>query len=99
MDATGKAWVAGYTTSSLDGNAKAGGEDMFLMAFDGDGNHLWTRQRGGRGWDRAFALQAGWGFGYFTSLSFCNWLGIMRILCVCFVDPIQALVASSGPNI
>ena len=57
MDGSGKAWVAGRTSSSLDGNANAGGEDMFLMTFEGDGNHLWTRQRGGAGADGARALQ------------------------------------------
>ena len=58
MDATGKAWVAGYTSSALDGNTNAGGDDIFLMTFDSDGNHLWTRQRGGAEDDNAYALQA-----------------------------------------
>ena len=31
---------------------------IFVMTFDGDGNHLWTRQRGGSGgWNEALALQ------------------------------------------
>ena len=57
VDATGKAWVAGNTFSTLDGNEKAGKYDIFLMTFDGDGNHLWTRQRGGARSDYANALQ------------------------------------------
>ena len=57
VDATGKAWVAGSTFSSLDGNTNAGGDDVFLMTFDRDGNHLWTRQRGGWSMDRALDLQ------------------------------------------
>ena len=58
MDDVGNAWVAGETESSLDGNANAGSDDIFLMKFDAQGVHLWTRQRGGRGNDRAQALQA-----------------------------------------
>ena len=62
MDATGKAWVAGYTENALDGNTNAGGEDVLLMTFDGDGNHLWTRQRGDARDDNAEALQVDWDF-------------------------------------
>ena len=57
VDATGKAWVAGYTENALDGNTNAGGGDIFVMTFDRDGNHLWTRQRGGAMDDCAKALQ------------------------------------------
>ena len=63
VDASGRAWVAGRTSNSLDGHTNAGGEDIFLMTFDGDGNHLWTRQRGGPGADGARALQVGLGSG------------------------------------
>ena len=58
VDNVGNAWVAGYTTSSLDGHANAGLFDIFLMKFDAQGVHLWTRQRGGGSWDEARALQA-----------------------------------------
>ena len=58
MDAVGNAWVAGYTWSSLDGNTNAGEYDVFLMKFDAQGVHLWTRQRGGESGDFAYALQA-----------------------------------------
>ena len=58
MDATGSAWLAGYTSGSLDGNKNAGLDDIFLMKFDAAGDHLWTRQRGGSGYDGAIALQA-----------------------------------------
>ena len=62
VDSVGNALVAGYTYSSaLDGNANAGSTDMFLMKFDAQGVHLWTRQRGGEGADVAKALQADWG--------------------------------------
>ena len=61
MDASGKAWVAGYTLNGLDGNENAGGDDVFVMTFDQHGNHLWTSQRGGAGADRPYALQVAWG--------------------------------------
>ena len=55
VDDAGNAWVAGDTRSSLDGHTNAN-DDIFLMKFDAQGVHLWTRQRGGN--DRARALQA-----------------------------------------
>ena len=58
VDNVGNAWVAGRTRSSLDGHANAGEYDIFLMKFDAQGVHLWTRQRGGWGNDHARALQA-----------------------------------------
>ena len=58
VDNVGNAWVAGSTGSSLDGNANAGSDDIFLMKFDAQGVHLWTCQRGGEGSDDARALQA-----------------------------------------
>ena len=58
VDDVGNAWVAGSTYSSLDGHANAGSSDIFLMKFDAQGVHLWTRQRGGESSDYAFALQA-----------------------------------------
>ena len=58
VDNVGNAWVAGSTESSLDGNPNASSYDIFLMKFDAQGVHLWTRQRGGESYDRANALQA-----------------------------------------
>ena len=58
VDDVGNAWVAGYTESSLDGHTNAGSDDIFLMKFDAQGVHLWTRQRGGESSDYAHALQA-----------------------------------------
>ena len=55
VDDVGNAWVAGYMYSSLDGHANAGSSDIFLMKFDAQGVHLWTRQRGGEDYE---ALQA-----------------------------------------
>eukprot|EP00435_Cladocopium_sp_Y103_P000633 s5779_g1.t1 len=61
VDGVGNAWLAGYTYSSLDGNTNAGFNDIFLMRFDAQGVHQWTRQRGGEGADYARAFQADWG--------------------------------------
>ena len=58
VDDVGNAWVAGDTLSSLDGHTNAGSVDIFLMKFDAQGVHLWTRQRGGSGFDYAKALKA-----------------------------------------
>ena len=58
VDDVGNAWVAGSTFGSLDGHTNAGSRDMFLMKFDAQGVHQWTRQRGGKGSERAYALQA-----------------------------------------
>ena len=58
VDDVGNAWVAGATWSSLDGHTNAGLYDIFLMKFDAQGVHLWTRQRGGEGSDYAWALEA-----------------------------------------
>ena len=58
MDNVGNAWVAGSTHSSLDGHTNAGEYDIFLMKFDAQGVHLWTRQLGGESYDYAYALQA-----------------------------------------
>ena len=61
VDDVGNAWVAGYTWFSLDEHAEGGRSDIFLIKFDARGVHLWTRQRGGEGYDYASALQADWG--------------------------------------
>ena len=60
VDDLGNALVVGRTDSSLDsnGNANAGRWDIFLMKFDAQGVHQWTRQRGGQDSDYANALQA-----------------------------------------
>ena len=58
VDNVGNAWVAGSTHSSLDGHTNAGEYDIFLMKFNAQGVHLWTRQLGGESYDYAYALQA-----------------------------------------
>ena len=46
VDFGGNVYVAGTTFDGLDGNAGAGGGDLFVAKFDGSGNKLWTRQLG-----------------------------------------------------
>ena len=58
VDAVGNAWVAGYTWGSRGGQTYTGSSDILLMKFDAQGVHQWTRQRGGKGSERAYALQA-----------------------------------------
>ena len=61
VDAEGNAWVAGETNSfHLDGQHRQRGTllDVFLMKFDSQGVHQWTRVRGGEDDETATALQA-----------------------------------------
>ncbi len=44
LDGSGKLYLAGKTTGSLDGITTASGDDGFIMQLDADGNPLWTRQ-------------------------------------------------------
>ena len=55
VDVSGHAWVAGSTYRYLDGKSNW---DVFLMKFDAQGVHQWTRHRGGESYDFAYALQA-----------------------------------------
>lgn len=46
LDNAGSVYVAGATAGALDGNIRQGGEDAFLLKFDGNGGLLWSRQFG-----------------------------------------------------
>ncbi len=48
--------VAGGTASALDGNANAGGLDVFAIKYDSAGARLWTRQLGTANDDMAFGI-------------------------------------------
>ena len=39
-DSSGNVYVAGETSSGLDGNTSAGGFDLFVVKYDSDGNKL-----------------------------------------------------------
>jgi hypothetical protein len=45
-DASGNAFVAGYTGDSLGGSPSHGGTDAFVVKIGPDGTRLWTRQFG-----------------------------------------------------
>lgn len=52
-DANGNIYVAGNTTGSLDGNANAGANDVFVAKYDIAGTRQWIRQFGTIGEDVA----------------------------------------------
>ncbi len=56
-DANGDVYVTGYTTGALEG-AHTGSFDVFVRAYDGDGELRWTRQFGTSGVDRANGIAA-----------------------------------------
>jgi hypothetical protein len=45
VDASGNAYITGYTSGDLDGT-NAGGDDAFFTKYDASGNLMWTRQFG-----------------------------------------------------
>jgi len=50
VDGQGNVFVSGLTEGSVDG-VNAGGGDAFLVKFDSNGSHLWSRQYGTSGYD------------------------------------------------
>lgn len=50
-DDRGNVYITGYTNSDLDGNTNAGGYDMFLVKYDGEGKKQWTRLLGTSGFE------------------------------------------------
>ncbi|MCB0062601.1 MAG: hypothetical protein KDE19_10820, partial [Caldilineaceae bacterium] len=46
-------YLVGYTAGTLPGQSTAGGDDIFVRAYDTTGNELWTRQFGSDAADRA----------------------------------------------
>jgi hypothetical protein len=46
LDASGNAYVVGFTEGALAGQTSAGGRDAFVLAYDPSGKILWTRQFG-----------------------------------------------------
>ncbi len=45
VSGNGDVYVAGYTTGSFS-DANAGGNDIFTVKYDRNGNHIWSRQMG-----------------------------------------------------
>lgn len=54
----GGAYVAGYTSGSFAGEAGAGDKDAVLARIGPDGRVAWSRQFGGPGEDKAYAVAA-----------------------------------------
>ena len=52
INANDDVYVAGSTNAGLDGNAWAGGRDVFVTKYDGAGSKQWTQQFGGSEGDR-----------------------------------------------
>ncbi len=55
VDASGNAYISGYTSGSL-GGTNAGGDDAFLTKFDASGNELWSQQIGTMVGDRSYSV-------------------------------------------
>ena len=59
MDSSDAIIVGGYSTSTdLDSQSNAGGNDVMVMKFSSAGDHQWTVLRGGSGNEIAYALEA-----------------------------------------
>ncbi len=52
VDASGNAYISGYTGGVL-GDSSAGSGDAFLTKFDSSGNEVWTQQIGTSAWDQS----------------------------------------------
>lgn len=61
VDAAGNIYVTGSTFGTLPGigNVSAGGEDLFLLKYDGNGVLQWVRQFGSVAGDQAYAVTVG----------------------------------------
>jgi hypothetical protein len=55
-DAVGNVYAAGNTYGALDGQASAGGSDLFITKYDTNGVKQWTRQLGTAYGDYAYAI-------------------------------------------
>lgn len=58
VDASGSAFVVGYTSGAFSGQMNAGSSDVFVIGFDKDGFRLWTRQFGTTSSDSGLTIAA-----------------------------------------
>jgi hypothetical protein len=56
VDASGSPWLVGATNGALDGQANAGGDDVFVMRFSSAGDWQLTRLRGSAGTEATFGV-------------------------------------------
>jgi enterochelin esterase-like enzyme len=54
-DGAGGAYLAGYTSGTLEGESSAGDKDAMVTRVDADGRVVWSHQFGSTGEDKAFA--------------------------------------------
>ena len=66
-DASGNVYVAGNTDGALDGQASAGGYDVFVAKYDTNGVKQWTRQLGTVTTDYGYGLATDANGGIFVS--------------------------------
>lgn len=52
-DGAGNVYVTGYTDGALDSNTSSGGNDFFIVKYDGNGTKAWTQQAGTSSDDQA----------------------------------------------
>ncbi len=56
LDASGNAYITGYTTGNLGGQTNAGGEDIFIAKYDSSGNNQWVKLLGTSANDEAWGI-------------------------------------------
>lgn len=56
LDTAGNIYVTGYTRGSLDGNANAGYNDIFLTKWNANGTKAWTKQWGMNNYDEGYSV-------------------------------------------
>lgn len=56
IDSSDNVYITGYTEGGLDGEAYAGGGDMYVMKYNADGSKAWTRVVGSSSYDVGCAV-------------------------------------------
>ena len=57
VDSEDNVYVTGFTTDTLPGQTSAGGHDIFLIKYPGDGGPaLWTKQIGSTSYDESYSV-------------------------------------------
>ena len=56
VDASGSAYITGYTSSDLGGPYEGGWYDAYLVKFDSSGNLLWSQQIGTSSYDNSYSV-------------------------------------------
>jgi Beta-propeller repeat len=76
VDASGNAYVTGYSQSTFDGNANAGGYDLFAIKYNTSGTKQWSKLLGTPQNDQGFGIAVdSSGNSYISGTSGGNFLG------------------------